>query len=208
MTIPAKYTLTEAHFIIAELEKERSEMLRNLGTERKALVAERDAAILDRDHWYNDPESRDAVARAEAHAEAAEARVTELEEVVACRNGDVETWMNQWREQADRVTELEAEIASYRDPHNELVDRQGYKDTIAAVAAAEAELAEMRHQGVIAWREIVEDELKDAVAGRDEANVQWHKIRDLHADAVSEVARLREALQAPDGFYTAAKDDA
>ena len=28
------------------------------------------------------------------------------------------------------------------------------------------------------------------VAERDEANVQWHKIRDLHADAVSEVHRL------------------
>ena len=32
------------------------------------------------------------------------------------------------------------------------------------------------------------------VAERDAANVEWHKIRDLHADAISEVARLREAL--------------
>mgnify|MGYP001342006729 CR=1 FL=1 len=32
------------------------------------------------------------------------------------------------------------------------------------------------------------------VAERDEANVQWHKIRDLHADAVSEVSRLQAEL--------------
>ena len=41
------------------------------------------------------------------------------------------------------------------------------------------------------------------VAERDEANVQWHKIRDLHADAISEVSRLRVAMGVIADYYEA-----
>lgn len=33
------------------------------------------------------------------------------------------------------------------------------------------------------------------VAELDTANAEWHRLRDLHADAISEVTRLREALR-------------
>ena len=35
--------------------------------------------------------------------------------------------------------------------------------------------------------------LDSLVAERDKANADWHRMRDLHADALTEVKRLREA---------------
>ena len=33
------------------------------------------------------------------------------------------------------------------------------------------------------------------VAERDEANADWHRMRDLHADALTEIERLREGFE-------------
>ena len=42
-------------------------------------------------------------------------------------------------------------------------------------------------------RDVALAALDALVAERDKANADWHRMRDLHADALTEVKRLREA---------------
>ena len=73
-------------------------------------------------------------------------------------------------------------------------------DPAVVLAALDALVAE-RDELLGLWHCTPEDKaamdanLLRVEAERDTANADWHRMRDLHADALTEVARLREAAQ-------------
>jgi len=124
-----------------------------------ALVAERDAADRERDRQYTltnqwfarakESERRadwlyqDADAKAskiselvrtarseQVRADAAEARVKELEAVVERRNSEVGTWMNEYREQEARTVAAEAERDEARRSEERAWEK-AFSDTLA-----------------------------------------------------------------------------
>ena len=71
-------------------------------------------------------------------------------------------------------------------------DCQTCRNAVAALDALVAERDEAQDKVLAATDYIARAEA--AESERDEANADWHRMRDLHADALTEVERLNEAM--------------